>query len=176
MPRKKQKTKRAPRRREANKIVKGLQEAVNYAGDRAVAGPMLPSAEAMGLAEMLLDRATRKKKRGEVTQIVVAEMIESALNVRRAAAEAGGAEKGKAEATEKFNRQIIDGVLARIAGYANHARRMGTIALAFSEAQVLAEALRKAGYGPQPDEAVQRYVWKLHDTGNGRLEASHERV
>lgn len=177
MPRKKQKTKRAPRRRVVNKIVTGLkeaittQDAINLRNNQAMG---LPSAEAMGLAEMLLDRATRKKRKGEVTQIVVAEMIESALRVRRAAAETSGSQKGQQEAREGIERLIVEGVMGRIGMMAEQKRASVTIALAYHEAQVINNALVRAGYAKhlfERREPEQRDVWTMRN-----IEAKHERV
>jgi hypothetical protein len=54
----------------------------------------LPSHDAMNLAEMLLDRISKKRGKGEVTQIVVAEMLEGAIRVRRDRAEVDGITEG----------------------------------------------------------------------------------
>lgn len=131
--------------------------------------PMLPTAEAMGLAEMLLNHTTAPKKRGEVTQIRVAEMLDSALRVRRVAAETGGIAKGLDEANNLKNRQIVEGVMARIGIAEQNRNPPAVMQLAFHEALVLLDALRFHGYGPQ--KAVQAQQWTVRRTDANRERA-----
>lgn len=106
--------------------------------------PLLPSVEAMGLAEMVLDRATRRKDKGEVTQVVVAEMLDSALRIRRAAAEVGGIQKGRAEARAQIERAICTGFVATVA---NKTATSPPMVVSAATVCAVRDALINGGYG-----------------------------
>jgi hypothetical protein len=165
MPKSKQIKKRG---RKPNKIVRGLENAVSavvaarepqQAALNARMKAMLddvagrPSSDTMSLAQMIFDAARGRKVKKTVADI--AEMLETTINVRRAQAEFGGVKKGITEATEALERQIIEGVMARVDTWDNFHSLPPTISVASRDMQLIVGALRKAGYrqerhGPHP--------------------------
>jgi hypothetical protein len=176
MPKSKQIKKRRITKKQASKNLKTLLRTPSVLENAASVVPdvALPSHDAMNLAEMLLNRISKKRGKGEVTQIVVAEMLEGAIRVRRDRAEIDGITKGLNDATAQLERQIIEGFMARVDAWDYWRSLPPIVAVASRDAQVIVKALRKAGFREEP--RTEQRTWTVRQGTDGSLVTEYERV
>jgi hypothetical protein len=124
---------------------------------QSTVAPALPSHRAMNLVESVLAHAGSSKKgdAGDRQRVIAANILDAALRIDRAYAEANGISKGTAE-TE---RAIVEGIMARIGMNSLMKPNPRTIVLSFNEAKVLKKALDEAGYSDGIPRAA-RMAWQ----------------
>jgi hypothetical protein len=159
---KKKQTKTA-RKRKPSRIPKDVQALAQAAErsrrDQGAPAVALPSHRAMMLANSVISRVGRVQKGSEAAQVqtvAIAEILDSALRMDRAVAEVEGHARGRAF-TE---REVVQGIMARIAMNSLTKPQPKTIVLSFNEAKMLHKLLKEAGYSDGIPRQTQE-AWQL---------------